>query len=112
VLAGLVSIGPRYKTTRYRVVVKREVNQQTTFSQCLVLLNHALELAVFKPPGFRPNQIHQNHANGKKTFAISQSAGLRNLVSSVVDPDSHHFGNPEPHPHQIKIRIRILIRIQ
>ncbi len=67
-LAGLASIGPRYQPTRYCVVVKREVNQQTTFSKYLVVLNHALELAVFKPPGFRPNQIHQNHANGEKNF--------------------------------------------
>jgi hypothetical protein len=31
---------------------------------------------------------------------------------SVMDPDSHNFGNLDPHPHQIKIRIRIRINLQ
>jgi hypothetical protein len=34
------------------------------------------------------------------------------ILCCVVDPDPHHFGNPDPNPHkhQIKIRIRISIK--
>jgi hypothetical protein len=44
------------------------------------------------------------------------------LVSNVVDPDPHHFGNLDPQPHQIKkldpysethqIKVRIRIRVR
>jgi hypothetical protein len=34
------------------------------------------------------------------------------LEARVVDPDPHHFENPDPYPHQKTIRIRIRIRIK
>jgi hypothetical protein len=42
------------------------------------------------------------HTNRKIYYAASD-------IGSVLNPDPHHFGNPDPHPHQIKIRICIKI---